>query len=144
MAKVETTDIARVLHPPALEEDGPFTVEVAVERDWQLPKAFKEADRLRDAIKRSYATDTLFSKVLVDKFKHCPYSERNGLITIVNQAGERVVCVPDGKLGNKYIRGLIIEQAHEVVGHFGPQKTSEYIRRLYWWPGLNALVETST
>ena len=28
----------------------------------------------------------------------------------------------------------ILTQAHETVGHFGSQRTDEYIRRWYWWP----------
>ena len=34
---------------------------------------------------------------------------------------------------NKSLCGLIIEAAHAVVGHFGPQKTSNYVHRWYWW-----------
>ncbi|TEB25337.1 hypothetical protein FA13DRAFT_1591077, partial [Coprinellus micaceus] len=77
------------------------------------------------AIKRTYATDPLFSKVLADPSKHRLYTVVNGLITMVSQAGERTVCIPGGKLGDKSLRGIVIEQAHEVVGHFGAQKTAE-------------------
>lgn len=31
----------------------------------------------------------------------------------------------------------MIENAHETLGHFGHQKTIDYIRRWYWWPLLN-------
>ena len=34
------------------------------------------------------------------------------------------------------LHGRIIEQAHMIVGHFGPLKTAEYVRRWYWWPRL--------
>jgi hypothetical protein len=35
----------------------------------------------------------------------------------------------------------IVEQAHQVVGHFGSQRTSDYIRRWYWWPRIHSDVE---
>ena len=28
----------------------------------------------------------------------------------------------------------IIEQAHSIVGHYGDQRTAEYVQRWYWWP----------
>ncbi len=30
----------------------------------------------------------------------------------------------------------ILEQVHTTVGHFGAQRTSEYVQRWYWWPQL--------
>src|SRR5690606_193186 len=50
--------------------------------------------------------------------------------------GERVLCVPHGSFNNKSLRGSILEQAHEILGHFGPQRTSDYVRRWYWWPRI--------
>jgi hypothetical protein len=35
----------------------------------------------------------------------------------------------------------IVEQAHQVVGHFGSQRTSDYIRRWYWWQRIYSDVE---
>ena len=31
---------------------------------------------------------------------------------------------------------MIIDNGHQTLGHFGARKTSEYIRRWYWWPFL--------
>jgi hypothetical protein len=30
----------------------------------------------------------------------------------------------------------VIEQGHLILGHFGAQKTADYIRRWYWWPRI--------
>jgi Integrase zinc binding domain len=52
------------------------------------------------------------------------------------------LCIPKGKtLGGKSLRGLILEQAHKVIGHFGEQRTSDYVRRWYWWPRINGDTE---
>ena len=31
---------------------------------------------------------------------------------------------------------IILSQAHQVLGHLGPQKTSEYVHCYYWWPHI--------
>ena len=33
----------------------------------------------------------------------------------------------------KTLHGLVVESAHSIIGHFGPQKTLDYVRRWYWW-----------
>ena len=33
----------------------------------------------------------------------------------------------------------VIDQAHMILGHFGPQKTADNIRRWYWWPKIAVL-----
>ena len=30
----------------------------------------------------------------------------------------------------------ILDQAHQIVGHFGTQKTLNYVRQWYWWPQM--------
>ncbi|KAF9069568.1 hypothetical protein BDP27DRAFT_1176007, partial [Rhodocollybia butyracea] len=81
-----------------------------------------------------YANDPLFSKVLNNPEHHKPFSVENGLIYTVNQGKEKVLCIPNSKtVKGQSLRGIIAEQAHEVLGHFRGQRTSDYIRRWYWW-----------
>ena len=35
----------------------------------------------------------------------------------------------------------IIEHAHKVLGHLGALRTTDYIHRWYWWPGLGKEVD---
>lgn len=71
-----------------------------------------------------------------------PFSIEKGLIFTTNRGGERVLCIPHGTSQNgKSLYGIIAEQAHEVLGHFGGQRTSDYVRRWYWWPRVNAHLE---
>jgi hypothetical protein len=36
---------------------------------------------------------------------------------------------------------IVIEQAHTILGHFGAQKTSDYICHWYWWPHISPEVD---
>ena len=83
----------------------------------------------------SYPTDAFFKHILAKLNEHSRFFKENDLLFCRNQGDEIVLCVPKGvhKDTNKSLRGLVIESAHAVVGHFGPQKTSDYVRRWYWW-----------
>jgi transposase InsO family protein len=87
-------------------------------------------------LKDAYGTDPLYLKVMEHPDHHSAFEMKDGLLWTKNRGGENVVCVPSGKHGQKSLHGVILEQAHEVVGHFGPQRTSDYIRRWYWWPKI--------
>jgi hypothetical protein len=44
-----------------------------------------------------------------------------------------VLCIPSVIQKKRRLTEIIIAQAHEVLGHFSPQKTADYIQRYYWW-----------
>ena len=52
-----------------------------------------------------------------------------------------MLCVPRGTHKGRSLTGIVIDQAHTVLGHFGPSKTADYIRRWYWWPKLGTEVD---
>ena len=53
-----------------------------------------------------------------------------------------VICIPqEAFLKGRQVIEIIIDRAHQVVGHFNHLKTFNYIRRLYWWPKLATDVE---
>jgi len=35
----------------------------------------------------------------------------------------------------------VISQAHKVLGHYGPQKTADYVQHHYWWPRIGQDIE---
>ena len=43
--------------------------------------------------------------------------------------------------GDTNLRTRILDQAHQVVGHYGPQRMADYIWHWYWWPGLFKLTD---
>src|SRR5262249_18365952 len=58
-----------------------------------------------------------------------------------NWIGEPVLCIPRARNKKFSLTAQVIEQAHTTLGHFGPQKTADYIRRWYWWPRIGQEVE---
>ena len=85
-------------------------------------------------IKSGYEHHSLFAKVMKQPDQHTAFTLRDQLIWSRNRGGEQVLCVPSTKMGCQSLHGVIIDQAHMIVGHFGPQHTADYIRRWYWWP----------
>jgi Integrase zinc binding domain len=84
-------------------------------------------------IRSGYDHDLLFAKVLKRPDQHAAFMIRDQLIWSRNRVREQVLCVPSTKMGRQSLHGIIIDQAHMIVGHFGPQCTTDYIRRWYWW-----------
>jgi hypothetical protein len=101
-----------------------------------------EGDRsiIKD-IRSGYAHDPLCSKVLENIGHHPKFEESDGLLYTQNRAGTSVLCIPSVVQHKRRLTEVIIAQAHEVLGHFGPQKTADYIRRHYWWPRIGQDVE---
>jgi hypothetical protein len=91
-----------------------------------------EDRRLLNSIRNGYQNDKLFKFVLESPNRYPLFAERGGIIRKTNLQGENVICVPR-------IRELItkiLTDAHEIMGHFGDQRTCEYVRRWYWWPTI--------
>jgi hypothetical protein len=93
-----------------------------------------ERDPLNDDIWKGYIVNHVFKKILEKPEDHPGFEIQDGFIWMKNRGGEEVLCVPSTSSKGTTLYGHIIEQAHTIIGHFGPLKTSEYIRRWYWWP----------
>jgi hypothetical protein len=78
---------------------------------------------LVQAIQAANEDDALYKKVKASPSEHPMFQIKDQMLWSRNRAGEDVLCLPRGLYQNKSIRGVILEQAHEIVGHFGPQKT---------------------
>jgi hypothetical protein len=69
----------------------------------------------------------LFQKVLEKPEDHSRFRIRDDFIWIKNRGSEDVLCVPVSTSKDMTLHAHIIEQAHSIVGHFGPLKTSELV-----------------
>lgn len=123
-------------HRQHVGEEDP-TVFSSHNRGESLHQAMNQNDSFIEAIKHSYQSDALFAKVMAAPEDHQAFTIEDGLIWTNNPGLEQVVCLPKGKYGQQSIRGAVLEQAHQVVGHFGQQRTADYIRRWYWWPTMH-------
>jgi hypothetical protein len=62
----------------------------------------------------------------------------NGLLWTKNFHNTEVICVPRE---NNLIMQLLTK-AHKIVGHYGDQRTCEYVQRWYWWLQMAKLAAT--
>ena len=74
-------------------------------------------------IRAGYALDPLCSKVLENIGHHRSFEIFDGLLYTRNRAGASVLCIPSAVVNRRRLTEVIIAQAHEVLGHFGPQKS---------------------
>lgn len=88
------------------------------------------------AIQSGYKEDPTFRKILEQPTQHRAFTMRDGLIYSKNRLDEEVLCIPRALHQRRAITELVIDRAHTALGHLGPQRTSEYVRRWFWWPAL--------
>ncbi|GJE98499.1 polyprotein [Phanerochaete sordida] len=101
-----------------------------------LPQRLAVEEQFFEAVRAGYAADPTFNKIIKNPAHFANYEVRGTDLITKNRAGDDVLCIPRAKLGKKTLTQIVIEHAHTVLGHFGYQKTDQYIRRWYWWPTL--------
>ncbi|KAJ3915116.1 hypothetical protein F5877DRAFT_2374, partial [Lentinula edodes] len=79
-------------------------------------------------IKELYNHDCMFSKIL-KRSEDCSRCTVEKMIL----GGNRTLCIPESPKGLRSLRGAILDEGQRLIGHFGPQRTSDYIRLFYWW-----------
>jgi hypothetical protein len=87
-------------------------------------------------IQDGYPNDPLCAKVLDNIEHHSRFTIVDGLIYTRNWADETILCIPNIVADKCRLTEIVISQAHEILSHFGLQKTAEYVRRHYWWPRI--------
>jgi hypothetical protein len=95
-----------------------------------------ETDTFEKNTIEGYTADPWFQMVKEKIGLQMPFKEKERYLWAQNRGGEDVLCVPSAPSGDTTLRTRILEQTHQVVGHYGPQKTVDYVRHWYWWPGL--------
>ena len=78
--------------------------------------------------KHSAWTNILWNPELFPHFKL-----QSGYILHLNDFGEPHLVLLDVIHKGERIMGIVIENAHKILGHLGFQKTLEYIQKYYWW-----------
>src|SRR3977135_4023995 len=104
-----------------------------------LRKCVERNTNLAQIVRDGYLKDSTFNKVLQHPEAYPRFGVRDGLVYTKNQTGQDVVCLPCATLlrGRRLIE-VIIDHAHQTIGHFGQFMSSKYIRRFYWWPAMAA------
>jgi Integrase zinc binding domain len=92
-------------------------------------------------VRKGYKRYSLFSKILKKTGHHKNFDIVDDLLYTQNLARDRVLCILAVVHNKRCLTEIIITQVHQVLGHLGPQKMSEYIRCYYWWLRIGQDVE---
>ena len=97
---------------------------------------------LRAVVKNAYRKDTICAKIIVQPDAYPRFGIQEELIWTKNQLKRDVICI----LQDTFQRGrrlieIIIDHAHQTIGHYGQWKTSNYIQQSYWWPQMATNIE---
>jgi len=140
---VRTAELAAAPEPAngapvavAATEEDPTVFESRARGEHLVAKLTANDSFLAD-IRSGYEHNLLFAKVLKQPDQHAAFTIRDQLIWSHNRGREQVLCVPLTKMGCQSLHGIIIDQAHTIVSHFGPQRTTDYAWWWYWWPRIH-------
>jgi RNase H-like domain found in reverse transcriptase/Reverse transcriptase (RNA-dependent DNA polymerase)/Integrase zinc binding domain len=122
--------------PPSDDEDDDPTLIESLSAGPELTQFVEKATDFLDKVRNGYKSDPLFSKIMEEKERYATFSVRDGLVYMTNKGKQEVLCIPRKITKDYSLTATIIDQAHAILGHFGAQKTADYIRRWYWWPRM--------
>ena len=87
--------------------------------------------------------DMMCAKIIAQLDPHLRFSIWEGLIWTKNQLKHNVICIPrDAFQRGRSLIEIIINHAHQTIGHYGQWKTSKYIQWSYWWLHMATNIET--
>ena len=116
---------------PLLEGDETLG-EALLRHNHDPPPTSQNDDAFLKRVKDGYEGDKFFALIKEKPEEYKLFQESKALLWTKNIAEDEVLCIPrDRELIHE-----IISQAHETLGHFGDQKTTDYVRRWFWWPGI--------
>ena len=126
--------------PPPNDQDDPKIGESMGHFPDLCPRV--EGDRsILSNIKHRYEKDPLCAKVLASVEQYRNFEIIDDLLYTRNRADISVLCIPSVVQNKRRLTEIVIAQAHEVLGHLGPQKTADYVWRHYWWSCIGQDVE---
>ena len=80
-----------------------------------------------------YDEDSFFLEIWQKIDRHNRFEN---LLWLQNRMLQKVVCIPKGLHEGHSVQGILIDAAHETLGHLGPRKMLEYIQCWFWWPTI--------
>ena len=89
---------------------------------------------LRAVVKNAYRKDMICVKIIAQPDAYPRFGIWEGLIWMKNQLKHDVICIPwDAFQRGRRLIEIIINHAHQTIGHYGQWKTSNYTQWSYWW-----------
>ena len=99
---------------------------------------------MQDVLKNApklYPEDKFLSHIVKNPECYNKFELHKGILWTWNCQGECVICIPKGMVEGKMLRGSLLDACHRTLGHLGPQKMLEYVRRWFWRPLIAKDVE---
>ena len=83
---------------------------------------------LRAIVKNTYCKDMICAKTIAQPDAYPRFSIQAGLIWTKNQLKHDVICIPwDTFQRGRRLIEIVINHAHQTIGHYGQWKTLNYI-----------------
>jgi transposase InsO family protein len=142
----------RMEHAAVIDAEVPEVPRPADEDDVTVGDALQDGPPLHEivlgdtdflqAVKEGYRDDTMFNKIIEKPHHFSMFRIEDGLIHTKNRLGVDCICIPRSRFkGKRSLPEIVIDHAHNTLGHLGPQRTAEYARRWFWWPRMGREIE---
>ncbi|KAF8547068.1 hypothetical protein OG21DRAFT_1490546 [Imleria badia] len=102
---------------------------------------YGDQPKFLDAVRKGYKSESLLVKIVAQPSHYPQFTEKDSLLYMKICGNEEVLCLPQVKFKGDSLIAQIIDGTHKALGHFGAQRTADYIRRKYWWPKLSQEVD---
>jgi hypothetical protein len=83
-----------------------------------------------------YKEDNTFNKIALAPVQYADFWFDDQKLYTTSRDHKTVLCIPDALWKGRRIPEIIIDNAHSVLGHIGPDKTLKYLRIWFWWPKM--------
>lgn len=141
----EADDLVRYAPPPAPRTSGPPEDDPIASASTGVGPALDAlvaaSIDLRVTARDAYATDSFFRKILADPTAYPRFKIADGLVWHLNRDDRWVLGVPHAHVNKRLLTEIVTSQAHATLGHLGHRRTSDYVRRWFWWPSIGAAIE---
>ena len=102
----------------------------------QLDGAMESNPEFIAAVKQGYPEDALFRKVVAKPSAYPNFTMNEGLLYVRTRLGFECLCIPRVLLGERRLTERVLDMGHSTLGHLGPRRMNEYLRRWVWWPRM--------
>ena len=125
------------------QEDNDTITHTSANNEKPLLTMIKKEFNINKTIMKFYRQDKIYSKILENPKVNMRFGVRQGLIFTKNNLSRDVICIsPKAIHKGKWLIKIIIDHAHNIIGHYGQFETAQYIRRYFWWPTMSHDIES--
>ena len=125
-----TSPHKEIPEPITLEESQP-------ENGPSLAQVMSTTEGFLDDVRAGYVGDALFSKIRENPDQFNRFRWNDGLLYMDRADTLPVLCIPQTMHKSRKLTEMIIDQAHQTIGHAGSERTSRYIHKFYWWSTMS-------